>query len=115
MGDIAIFKTAQNMGDRINFANIAEKLVAEPFALGSTAHQSGNIDETQARRHTLGGACNICQRVKARFGHGNIANIRLNGAKRKIGGLRGGGFCQRIEQGGFTDIRQTHNTASESH
>ena len=115
MGDIAVFKTTQNMGDGVNLADIAEKLVTQPFALGSTAHQTGNINETQARRHTLGGTCNIGQRIKARVGHGNIANIRFNGAKRKIGGLRGGGFCQGVEQCGFADIRQAHNTASETH
>jgi hypothetical protein len=31
--------------DRIDFADIAEELVAQPFALARAAHEAGNVDE----------------------------------------------------------------------
>jgi hypothetical protein len=33
MGDVAVVETTDDMGDRIAFANIRKKLIAEPFAL----------------------------------------------------------------------------------
>ncbi|HEY4819802.1 MAG TPA: GTPase, partial [Xanthobacteraceae bacterium] len=40
MGDIGILKAAHHMGNRIDFANGGEKLVAETFTLGGAAHQA---------------------------------------------------------------------------
>ena len=34
------------MGNRVNFADITKKLIAESFSLGCPAHQSGNIYKT---------------------------------------------------------------------
>ena len=99
MGDIAIFKTAQHMGNRINFSDIGEKLIAQSLALGRAAHKPGNINKAQTGRDALGGTGNIGEAVKAGIRHGDIADIRLNRAERKIGRLRAGGFGQRIEQG----------------
>ena len=99
MGDVVIFKTTQYMGNGIDFANIAKKLIAQPFAFRRPAHQAGNIDKAQTRRNTIGRGGNFSQIIQPFVGHGHIADIRLNSTKRKIGGLRAGGFGQRIEQG----------------
>ena len=99
MGDVAILKTAQHMGDGINLADIGEKLIAQPFTLRRAAHQTGNIDKAQARRNAIGRLGDVGQRIKPVIRHGDIADIRLNGAERKIGRLRAGGFGQRVEKG----------------
>ena len=45
MGDIAALETAQDVDDRIDFADIGEELVAEAFALARAADQPGDVDE----------------------------------------------------------------------
>ena len=45
MGDVAVIEATHDMGDRIAFADIAQKLVAEPFALRGAAHEPGDVDE----------------------------------------------------------------------
>ena len=47
--------------------------------------------------------------------HRHLADVRLDGAKRKIRRLRRRRARQRIEQSGFADIRQAHDTGSEAH
>ena len=49
MGDVAFLEAAQHMDDRIDLADIAEKLVAEPLAGRGAAHQPGNVDEFELR------------------------------------------------------------------
>ena len=41
VGDVAVRKTAHDVSDRIAFANIGEKLIAEPFAFRGAAHDAG--------------------------------------------------------------------------
>src|SRR3546814_5112071 len=53
MLDVVILETAQDMDDRIDLADIAEELVAQPFALRRAAHQAGDIDEGELGRDDL--------------------------------------------------------------
>ena len=53
MDDVVVLEAAQDMGDRIDLAHMAEKLVAEPLALGGAAHQPGDIDEFELGRDDL--------------------------------------------------------------
>ena len=50
MRDVAVLETAHDMRDRVAFADVGEKLVAEPLALGGAAHEAGDVDEGEARR-----------------------------------------------------------------
>ena len=51
MGDVAILEAAHHMGDRVAFANIGEKLIAEPFAFRGAAHEPGDVDEGEPGRN----------------------------------------------------------------
>ena len=82
MGDVAVLETAHDMGDGVAFADIGEKLVAEPFALGGAAHEAGDVDEGQARRNDLFGAGDPGQFLKPRIGNGDFADIGLDRAER---------------------------------
>src|SRR3546814_8707307 len=53
MLNVVILETAQDMDDRVDFADVAEKLVAEPFALRRAAHEAGDVDESELRRDDL--------------------------------------------------------------
>ena len=55
------------------------------------------------------------QLVEPRIGHGDIADIRLDGAERIIRRLRRRRLRQRVEEGRFADVRQTDDAAFETH
>src|SRR5205085_8716944 len=53
MHDVVVFEAAHDMGDRVDFAEMTEKLVAEPLAFRGAAHQPGDIDEFELGRDDL--------------------------------------------------------------
>ena len=53
MGNVVIFKAAQNVDYRIGLANIGKELVTQAFALGRTAHETCDVDEFEEGRHRL--------------------------------------------------------------
>ncbi len=55
----------------------------------------------------------IC--LQARIGHRHFAGVRLDGAERIVRRLRRRRAGQRVEEGGFADIRQAHDAAFETH
>ncbi len=86
------------MGDRVAFADIRQKLIAEPLPFRGAAHQAGDIDKGQPRRNDLLGARDLGECFKPRVRHRDIADIRLDGAKRIIRRLRRRRLRQRIEE-----------------
>ena len=44
MNDVRVVKAANNMHDGIHFSDMRQELVAQAFALGCTAHQTGNVN-----------------------------------------------------------------------
>ena len=52
---------------------------------------------------------------KPRVRHGDLADVRLDGAERIVRRLRRRGLRQRIEQRRLADVRQADDAAFESH
>src|SRR3546814_9261516 len=52
MLDVVILETAQDVDDRVNLADVAEELVAQPFALRRAAHQPRAVDEGELGRRS---------------------------------------------------------------
>ncbi len=115
MRHVGILEAAHHMGDGIDLADIGEELVAEPLAFRSAAHETGDIDEGQPRRHDLHRLGELGQRLQPPIGHRDFADIRLDGAERIIRRLRRRGFGQRIEERRLADIRQADDAAFEAH
>jgi hypothetical protein len=46
MLDVVVLEAPQDVDDRVDLADVAEELVAEPFALAGAFDQAGDIDET---------------------------------------------------------------------
>ena len=53
VGDVVVLEAAHHMRDGVDLADVGEELVAEALALGGAAHQPGDVDEGQPRRHDL--------------------------------------------------------------
>ena len=115
MGDVVVLEAAHDMGDRVAFADIGEELVAEPLALRRAAHQAGDVDEGEAGRDDLLRAGDRGERVQPRVGHGDVADVRLDGAERIIRRLRGGRLGERVEERRLADVRQADDAAFEAH
>ena len=110
-----VFETPHHMRDRVDLADGGEELVAEAFALRGAADEARNVDEGQSRRDDLRGACDGRQFVEPGIRHGDLADIRLDGAERIIRRLRRRRLGQRVEQRRLADIGQANDTAFESH
>ena len=98
MGDVVVLEAAQHMGDGVDLADIGEKLIAEPLAFRRAAHQAGDVDEGQPRRHDDRRLGEFGQRVEPLVRHRDLADIRLDGAERIIRRLRGGGFVNALKR-----------------
>src|SRR3546814_17125650 len=98
MLDVVILETAQGRDVRVDLADVAEELVAEPFVLRCAAHQPGDVDEGELRRDDLLAARDCRQFFQPRVGDRDVADIRLDRAEGIIGRLRRRGFGQRVER-----------------
>ena len=63
MDNIPVLKAADNVDNRVNLADIGEKLIAQAFAFGSTLDQSGNIDKLNDSRGDLARCVEISQKL----------------------------------------------------
>ncbi len=115
MRDVVILEAAQHVGDRVDFADVGEELVAEALAGRGAAHEAGDVDEGQPGRQNLCGLGNGGQLVEARVGHRHLADVRFDGAKGIVRRLRLRRLRQGVEQGGFADVRQADDAALEAH
>ena len=111
---VLVFKTAHHVDDGIGLADMGQKLVAQAFALAGPGHQTGNVHKLHNRRHDAFGLDNARQLLQARVGHLDHPHIGFDGAERVVLG-RNARFGQGVEQGGFTNVGQAHNTAFETH
>jgi len=113
--DIVVLEAAKDMHNRVNLANIAEELVAQPFALARAFHETGDVDERQLGRHDLGRLGDRGNLVEPFIGNCDLAHIRLDRAERIVGGLRGLRFGEGVEQRRLADVGQADDSAAETH
>ena len=114
MHHVFVVEAAHHVRDGVGLADVGEKLIAQPLALGSTRHQPGDINELN---HSRDGLLRLGQRDQAfhaRVGHFNDADIGLNGAKRIIL-RRDARLGQRVKECGFADVGQADDAAFEGH
>src|SRR5579872_6578116 len=115
MSNVAVFEATDDMGDGVAFADIGEELIAQPLALGRAPHEAGNVDEGQASGDDFFGAGDFSKRGETRVRHGDVADIRLDRAERVIRRLRRRGLGERVKKRRLADIRQSDDTAFETH
>ena len=115
MHDVVVFEAAHDMGDRIDFAEMTEKLIAEPLPFRGAAHQPRDIDEFELGRDDLRRFGEAGAHRQTLIGYRDPPDIRLARRERifrRLCRLRRG---QRVEQRRFPDIRQADNTAVKTH
>ena len=110
MGDVGILEATQHVDNGVRRADIAQKLVAQTFALRGTLHQTGNIDNLDRRGDDPLRVVDLGQTDQTLIGYGDHADVGFDRAEREVGCLR---LCvrQTVEKGRFTHVRETHNAA----
>jgi len=115
MGDVAVLEAAQHMGDGVDGADVAEELVAQAFAAGRAAHETGDVDEFELGRNDLRRFRELGANLEPLVGDGDAAQIGLDGAKgivRRFRRLRRG---ERVEERALAHIGKTNDAAIEAH
>ena len=114
VNDVFVLEAAHHVADRFGFADVGQELVAQAFTFRRAFYQARDVDELHGGRHQALRFDDLRQLIKARIRHRHHAGVGLNGAEGEVSRFDAR-FSQRVEQGGFTDVRQAHDTAFESH
>ena len=115
MRNVGILEASQQVQDGVDAADVAQKLIAEPLAAASSGDQAGDVDELQLRRRDFRRFGDCRDPPQALVLNRYATDVRLDGAKREIGGRRSGARGQSVEQRGLADVRQSDDTAVEAH
>src|SRR5215813_15503694 len=54
MMNIAVFETANDLHDRVHFADVTEKLIAQAFPMACACHEPGDVDKFNRGRYGPG-------------------------------------------------------------
>ena len=114
MNHVVVFKAAHHIHGGISLADMRQKLVAQAFARAGTSYQACNIHKFDdgflyfLRVHDSRQLVQTCIRQL------HNAHVGLDRAKRVIFS-RDTRFGQRVEKGGFSDVRQADNAAFQTH
>ena len=82
MNDIFLFKTTDNMDNRIGFANMGQKLIAQPLSLSSSFDKASYVHKLHCRVNrlfTLGYFRKLPQPRVLNIDHSNIRIDRAKG------------------------------------
>ena len=111
--DVVVLETADDLHNGVDFADVAEELVAEAFTGAGALDEAGDVHEFDGGWDELFGAGDFRERLESGIRHGDNADIGVDRAKGIVGRLGLAGACDRIEQGGFANIRKTDDTCGE--
>ena len=84
---VGILEAANHMYHGVDFANVREELVAEPFALRGALHEAGDVHELHDGGDFAFGFDDLVQLLEPRIGDLDHPDVRLHGAERVV--LRG--------------------------
>ena len=109
---IVILEASDDVDYRIGFADVSQELVPKPLSFRRSFNEAGDIHKLDRGWHDPVRLTNVRQLGQSIVRHLHDTFIRFNGAERVVLGcyLRG---SQRIEQGGFADVRQPNNPTSQ--
>ena len=102
------------MEQRVDFADVPEKLIAEAFALARPFNQTGNVANFKRAVRRLLLLEKIGQDSESRIRHQGDAGVGIDGRKGIIGCQRAAAR-ERVEDGGLPHVRKSDHAATESH
>ena len=106
--DVGVLKAPHHVQDRVDVADVAEELVAEPLPLAGAANDAGDVHELQDRGQDFLRRDVRLDPPQPRVGNRNGADVRLDRAERVVfaGDAR---RREGIEQRALADVRQAYD------
>jgi len=93
VADVGFGEAADDVNDGVHLPNLAEKLVAEPFAPAGSLDQPGDVDEPNRARGGFFRPQHLFQRLQSRVRHRHHANVARDGREGIVGDL--GAACRK--------------------
>src|SRR5690606_8220918 len=81
MGNIRIFKAANDVHDRIHFTNVGKKFVAQTFALARTFDEAGDVHKLKSGRNDSLSFDDLSDLLQPLVRNFNYSYVRVNGTK----------------------------------
>ena len=112
--DVLVGEVADDLADRVGLADVGEELVAEALALARALHEAGDVHELDDRGHDALRVDDLGERVEARVGHGDEADVGLDGGEGVVRrDRRLAGECG--EQRGLAHVGKADDTERKCH
>ena len=111
MDEIDVLKATYNLYDSICLADIREELVAQTSTFGCALYESCNINKLNGCGDDSFGLAHFGKYSQTRVGDFYHAHVGVDGAEGVVGRFGLAGTRNGVEQGGFTNIRETYNTS----
>src|SRR5690349_8214380 len=111
--NVRVFKAANDFDNRVDFANVTEKLISQTLAGARAFDQAGDIDKLDRRRRDFFRARNRGDLFQSRVRHGHHADIGVNRAERIILRWRFMRAGNSVEQRRFPDVWQSDNSSAK--
>ena len=111
--NIRTLETAHDLDDRVDFADVAQELIAESLSFARSLHQSRNIDEFDRCRNDFLRFRERRQLLEALVRNIHDADVRLDRAEGEIGCVSLAGAGDRVEESGLADIGQSDDSCFE--
>ncbi len=92
---------------------MCEERVPEALALTGAFHEAGDIHELDRGRDHHAGLGDPLQDRQPRVGHGDDADVGINGAEGIVGRFRVPGARDGVEQRGLSYVGETDDSGSE--
>ena len=109
MDNLSVLKAADNVNNRVYFADIGEKFISQTFTLGSALYKTCDVHKFDDGRGNLFRVVHLCQCIQTVVGNSNGADVWFDGAEGVVGRLCACvGDC--IKKCALADVRQTHDT-----
>jgi hypothetical protein len=107
--DVGVVEAAHHVHDGVGLADVAQERIAAALTLRRALHEPGDVDELHRRLYRPLRLHHFGECIEPFVGHGDHADVGVDGAEGVVGGL---GFRGRqgVEEGGFADVGETYNS-----
>ena len=105
--NVFVLETSHNVNDRVHLSYVRKEFVSESFAFGRALYKPRDIDEFYACRRNFFAVIKRGESGKSFVRNRHHANVRLDGAERKVCRLRAC-VSDCVEKSGFAHVRQSY-------
>ena len=110
MDDVGVLEAATDLDDGIDFADVAEELIAEPLPFAGPFDDAGDVDELDRRGDDFLRNDVFRDPLQAAVGHADDAFVGLDGTKRIVRALGRFRTGESVKERAFAHVGQPDDT-----